>query len=187
MRVIDENGDLVGILSKSDALAEAQKRGVDLVEVSPKATPVLCKLIDYGKYLYSLQKKEKHVKKSAQKHELKGLRLTFRMDIGDLQRQQKKAQSFLESGHSIKFQMMLRGREKAHQSLAVEKMHEFLEFFGEMIQIDQEPKFAGFQVITIIKPATGKKSSAKKSEKTLAPNQKISTNTSEKENHSPEK
>ena len=145
MRVIDENGDLVGILSKSDALAEAQKRGVDLVEVSPKATPVLCKLIDYGKYLYSLQKKEKHVKKSAQKHELKGLRLTFRMDIGDLQRQQKKAQSFLEAGHSIKFQMMLRGREKAHQSLAVEKMHEFWNFSAKQFKLIKNRNLQDFK------------------------------------------
>ncbi|HEY5714174.1 MAG TPA: translation initiation factor IF-3, partial [Candidatus Gracilibacteria bacterium] len=118
LRVVDSEGALVGVISRDEALAKAKELGVDLVEISPKADPPVAKLIDYGKMLYMLKKKEHQAKKAGKALEQKGVRLTFRMGEGDMERQRQHAQEFLEKGHPLKIQLVMRGRENAHKDLA---------------------------------------------------------------------
>ncbi len=153
MRVVGEHGDeSLGVMSTSEAISLANERGVDLVEISPKAEPPVCKLIDYGKMLYSLKKKEHQMKKATKARELKGIRLTFKIDVGDLERQRKTAEKFLQEGHPVRVVMKLRGREKAHTDLAIEKLNKFLESLSESGSVDQPPRGSGFQIIAMLKP-----------------------------------
>jgi len=152
LRVVDAEGELIGVISREDALAKSKEAGVDLVEISPKAVPPVAKIIDYGKMLYILKKKEQQAKKAGKANELKGVRLTFRMDVGDLERQRRHAEGFIKDQHPVRVQMLLRGREKAHKPLAFEKMNTFLKSFEEIAKVDQPPKFSGFQIVAILKP-----------------------------------
>jgi len=156
VRLVDEKGELLGVMPTAQAQQKAQELGVDLVEISPKAKPPVCKLIDYGKMLYELKKKEQHAKKSSKAKEQKGTRLTFKMDVGDLDRQRKMAEKFLTEGHPVRVQMRLRGRERAHMDLAFEKLNAFLASLSEVGKVEQAPKPSGFQIIAILKPITKK-------------------------------
>jgi len=151
--LLDEEGEMLGVMSREKALDIARQKEVDLVEVSPKADPPVCRTVDYGKLLYTLQKKEQQAKKATKSNEIKGVRLTFRIGSGDLERQRGNAEEFLKDGHPVRVQMVLRGREKAHRNLAFEKMRAFLKTLEEAGTVDQEPKMGGFQIIAILKPA----------------------------------
>lgn len=157
MRVVDEQGELLGVMPIEEALAASKERELDLVEISPKARPPVCKIIDYGKYQYEQQKKEKQQRNASKGHEMKGIRLSFRIGPGDLERQQKKAETFLTTGHPIRVQLIMKGREKAHKSLAFAKIKEFVSGLEEFGTLDQTPKLGGFQIVAIMKPAGGKK------------------------------
>lgn len=152
VRLVDAEGKPHGIVKIEEALSMAKEREVDLVEISPKATPPVCKMIDYGKMLYQLQKKEKANKLASKQHEMKGIRLTFRIGEGDLERQRKHAEEFLKAQHPVRVQMVMRGREKAHKDIAIEKMNDFIKSLEEFCTVDQPPKLGGFQIITILKP-----------------------------------
>jgi len=143
---------MIGVMPTSEALEKAKEAGVDLVEISPKAKPPVCKIIDFGKFLYNEQKKEKAQKKATKSHEIKGIRLSFRIGPGDMERQRKNAETFLSEQHPVRIQMVMRGREKAHKHLAIEKMKGFLETLKEFGIVEQEPKFSGFQIIAVLKP-----------------------------------
>ena len=138
----------------SEAMKKANELGVDLVEISPKANPPVCKIIDYGKMLYALKKKEQQTKKATKSKEQKGTRLTFKMDVGDLDRQRKMAEKFLNDGHPVRVQMRLRGRERAHMDLAFKKLNDFLSSLNEFGTVEQAPKPSGYQIIAILKPIT---------------------------------
>ncbi len=157
MRVVDEQGELLGVLPLADALKEAKERELDLVEISPKAKPPVCKIIDYGKYQYEQKKKERVQRNASKGHEMKGIRLSFRIGPGDLERQQKKAKEFLETGHPIRIQLIMKGRERAHKNLAFDKMKEFIKSMEAFGTVDQTPKLGGFQIVAIMKPVGGKK------------------------------
>lgn len=153
VRVVDAEGEMQGVMSSDDARARASELGVDLVEISPNAKPPVCKLIDYGKFLYEEKKKQQENKKSEKTREIKGIRLTFKIDVGDLDRQRKLAEKFLGEGHTVRIQMRLRGRERAHTSLAVQKLNDFLASLSEFSSIEQSARPNGFQIIAILKPS----------------------------------
>ena len=137
MRLIDETGEQLGVLTLEKALQIAKERGFDLIQVTEKLDPPVCKIMDYGKYLYHLKKKEK----SAKHHvggELKGIRLTFGISEHDLETRVKQAEKFLKKGNRIRIEMKLRGREKALQGFAREKIKKFLETLGESTPIKTE-------------------------------------------------
>ena len=142
----------MGVVPIAEALQKATELGVDLVEISPKAKPPVCKVVDYGKMLYTLKKKEQHAKKTSKAKEQKGARLTFKMDVGDLDRQRKMSEKFLVEGHPVRVQMRLRGRERAHMGLAFAKLNEFLASLKEVGTVEQAPKPSGFQIIAVLKP-----------------------------------
>ncbi len=153
VRVVDAEGEMQGVMSSDDARARANELGVDLVEISPNAKPPVCKLIDYGKFLYEEKKKQQENKKSEKIREIKGIRLTFKIDVGDLNRQRSLAEKFLAEGHTVRIQMRLRGRERAHTPLAVQKLNDFLASLSEFSSIEQSARPNGFQIIAILKPS----------------------------------
>lgn len=131
-----------------EALQIAKERNLDLVQVTEKVEPPVCKIMEYGKYLYWLQKKEKSVKKSS---EIKGIRLGFNISLHDLETRTRQAEKFLKKGNLVKIEMILRGREKRHTSFAKEKIKQFLEILGKRVPIKFEGKlkreFRGFTMI----------------------------------------
>ncbi len=134
VRVIDEKGNNLGILNLIEALRLARERNLNLVKVTEKVEPPVCRLMDYGKYLYSLQKKTK-IKKAGG---LKTIRLGFNISTHDLEIRAKQTENFLKKGDKVRVEMVLRGREKALGNFAKGKFKQFLEFLEKLIPIKSE-------------------------------------------------
>ncbi len=128
VRVIDEDGQQLGVMKTSDALALAQERELDLVEVSPQAQPPVVKLINFDKYRYHQKKLEQQQKKKIKKIDVKGIRLSLRISEHDMSIKAKKASEFLEEGHKVKVDLLMRGREQAHPEMGFEVVKKFLNF-----------------------------------------------------------
>ncbi|MEM7759232.1 MAG: translation initiation factor IF-3 [Cyanobacteria bacterium P01_A01_bin.40] len=142
VRVIDNNGEQVGIESLQQALALATQRKLDLVEIAPQASPPVCKLIDYGKYKYQLQKKESEAKKKQKDNAVKELKVRYLTDIGDLKTKLRHARSFLADGNKVKFSMRFKGREKAFVHLGKEKLKEIASQLSDVAEV-YEQNFRG--------------------------------------------
>lgn len=150
VRLIDETGKQVGLLPLEEALSLAKEKGLDLIQVTEKLDPPVCKLGNYGKYLYQLEKKER--KAGQQKGgRLKEIRLTFGISPHDMETRAKQAKLFLSRGDTVRIVMRLRGREKAMGTFAREKVEKFLEIVRNQtaITIDREPRMepAGLSLI----------------------------------------
>ena len=137
IRLIDETGKQLGVISLQKALQIAQERGLDLVQVTDKVEPPVCKIIDYGKYLYALQKKEKTAK-IKRTGEIKGIRLGFNISPHDLETKARLAEKFLKKGNKVRIEMRLRGREKALSEFAKEKINQFLKIVEKSIPLKIE-------------------------------------------------
>jgi len=135
VRLIDDAGNQVGIISLQEALQIARERNLDLIQVTERVDPPVCKIMDYGKYLYRLQKKEKGVRKST---EVKGIRLRFNISPHDLETRVSQAEKFLKKGNKVKVEMILRRREKRLSQFAKEKLKTFIASLGEKTQIKIE-------------------------------------------------
>lgn len=135
VRLIDENGAFVGVLKTADALAFAREREYDLVEVSPKEQPPVCKLIDYGTFKYQKAKEQRAQKAHAKKVEVKGIRLSVKMGSHDTEVRRKQAIDFLAGGDKLKIEIILRGREKAHGELAAERINDFVRAIEQTYQL----------------------------------------------------
>ena len=139
----------MGIMPLEDALRQAQERNLDLIQVTEKVEPPVCKIIDYGKYLYRQQKKEKGAKQKG--GEMKGIRLSFNISQHDMAIRAKQAEKFLKEGDKIRIEMRLVGRQKALGDFAKEKVNKFLEVLQGVIpfkverEIKREPR--GFSMI----------------------------------------
>lgn len=129
----------------------ARERGFDLVEVAPNANPPVCKLLNFGKFLYRMAKQERQHKAKQKKSEIKAVRIGFKTGRHDLEVKVKKAVQFLDEGHQLKAEVVLRGREKRYKDLAREKLKEFVKLIPVEIKIIQEPKKfpSGFSMIVI--------------------------------------
>ena len=143
VRVVDENGDSLGVLSLSQGLKLAQERGLDLIQVTDKAVPPVCRIMEYGKFLYLQQKKDRSKKQKGS--EVKGIRLTFNISAHDIEVRVKAAEKFLQQGHRLKIELPLRGRQKALQEHATSRMQEFLKKMREVttVRVDQPIKREG--------------------------------------------
>ncbi len=141
VRVIDETGKQLGVIDFKKALRFAQERNLDLVQVTEKVIPPVCKILDYKKYLYQQEKKERTAKKQT-KGKLKGVRLHFNTSLHDLETKAHQAEKFLKKGNIIKIEMILRGREKSLQDFAKQKINKFLEILrlSTPIKIERELK-----------------------------------------------
>ncbi|MFZ6015345.1 MAG: translation initiation factor IF-3 [Patescibacteria group bacterium] len=152
VRVIDDEGQALGVMPTRQALSLAEEKGFDLVEVSPKANPPVCKLLDYGAFKYQKEKEMKQQKAHAKKVEVKGIRLSVKIGSGDLETRLKQAIKFLEEGQKLKIEIILRGREKAHGDLAMAKIQDFINKISKEYELftEQPPKRQGGNISAII-------------------------------------
>lgn len=161
VRVIDENGKQIGIMNTEKALALAQERGVDLVEVSPAATPPVCRLMDYGKFRYLQKKKQQEAKKRQQVIEVKEIKLRPLIDRHDLENKLRSAREFLSEGNKVKFNVFFRGREIAHPEIAEELLRRIIENLGDKARVESPPALDGRRMVMVIAPSAGKKAEPK--------------------------
>lgn len=130
----------------------AREQELDLVEVAPMAKPPVCKIMDFGKFLYRQKKQEHKQKKSQKQGEVKGIRLSMRTDTHDLEIKAEKAKEFLKSRNVVKIAMILRGRELSHMDLARQKMNKFAEMLADTGKMDEMPKKQGHNLIMMFTP-----------------------------------
>ncbi len=149
MRLIDEEGQQVGVIPTDQALEMARQRELDLVEIVPNVRPPIVKIMDYGKFQYQKAKEEQQQRAKQKKTEVKGIRLGLKTDDHDLEVRRKMAEKFLSQKNKVKIEIRLRGREKAHQPLARQTLSNFILSISAPNKIEQEiKKFpGGFNVI----------------------------------------
>lgn len=152
VRLIDENGQNVGVVSKLDALARAEEAGLDLVEVSPDAEPPVCKILDYGKYKYEEQKKKSEARKKQKTIEVKEIKLRPGIDDHDYAVKMRAMRNFIEEGDKVKITMRFRGRELAHQDLGMNVLMRVKNDLDEIAKVEQFPKMEGRQMTMVMSP-----------------------------------
>lgn len=151
LRVIDEDGKQLGILSKQEALAAAEDRGLDLVEISPDADPPVCKIVDWGKYNYQRTKQLQKNRKTAKSLEMKQMRFGLKIGAHDLLIKMNRVAKFLEAGHKVKITVFYRGREQAHKEIGFRLAERVIADFGDTIVVDQQPQLAGRQLNFVVR------------------------------------
>lgn len=149
VRVIAEDGQMLGIMPTMTAMQLAQDQGLDLIEIVPNAEPPVCKIQEYGKYKYEHQKKQAQNRKKQKVVELKELRLRPMIDDHDFDVKMKAAKRFLEEGDKVKFTLRFRGREAENQTLARSIFERIKASLGELMKIDSEPRLEGRQMIMV--------------------------------------
>lgn len=152
IRLIDEEDNQIGVIDTEDAKRRATEAELDLVEVSPAASPPVCKIMDYGKWKYAQQKKEQKAKAHAKKSELKGMRLRPNIDDHDLKFKTDKAREFLEDGDKCQFVMLFRGRQMAHQGMARQTMLDIVTLLEDVSKVEQPPKMMGRRMTMMLTP-----------------------------------
>ena len=152
VRVINSDGENLGTLSTQEAINIAKQKGLDLIEISPKANPPVCKIIDIGKYKYDLQKKANKAKKKQKTVNLKEIKLRPVTEIHDYNFKIKNAQKFLSKGDKVKFTVLFKGREMQHTHLGHELMQRIINDTNDLGKVEVQPKFEGRQIIMIVQP-----------------------------------
>ena len=156
IRLIGSTGEQLGIMSAAQAQKIADEQGLDLVKISPQATPPVCKLMDYGKFRFEQGKREKEAKKNQHVVEIKEIRMSPGIDIGDFNTKLKNAQKFLADGNRVKVSVRFRGREMAHTDIGKDLLVRFAEQCAEVATLDKEPKMEGRSMSIFLSPKTGK-------------------------------
>ena len=160
--MIDEEGKQLGIMPPFEALKMARSQGLDLVEVAPTANPPVCRIINYGKYLYQLSKRQHEARKHQKSIELKEVKMRPRTSAHDFETKRNKIIEFLQEGNKVKVTIMFRGRENAHRDLGFKMMDRLVQEVGEVGQVETRPRLEGPNLTTIIaaKKAPGKSAPA---------------------------
>lgn len=161
MRVIDENGNQLGIITIQEAKRTAENRGYDLIEISPNANPPVCKLLDYGKYRYEQMKKEKLQRKHQQQTQVKEIRLHPNTDDHDFEYKARHVRRFLEEGNKVKATVIFKGREITYQDQGKDILQRLLEKVEDITKVEQEPKMEGRSMIMMLAPEKKKGGSKK--------------------------
>ncbi len=152
VRVIGADGEMVGVLSRDAALALAEESGMDLVEIQPNADPPVCKIMDFGKFKFEMQKKAAEAKKKQKQVEIKELKFRPVTDEGDYQIKMRNIRRFLEEGDKVKVNIRFRGREMSHQELGREMAERIERELGDEIVIESRPRLEGRQMVMMIAP-----------------------------------
>jgi translation initiation factor IF-3 len=150
VRVIDDDGTQLGVLPTSEALEMARAKELNLVEVAPNAVPPVCKILDYGKYKYEEEKKERAARKNQHTSELKELRLRPRTDEHDLQVRARAARRFLEEGHKVRLVVRFRGRESSHPEVARAQINHIAERLSDIAVVERAPEMEGRGMYAIL-------------------------------------
>jgi len=150
--LIAEDGSQIGVIPVEEALKTAEESGLDLVEISPKSNPPVCKIMDYGKYKYQLEISEKLKKKKQSQIIIKEIKLRPKIDINDLNTKKRQIEKFLSSGYKVKITVMFRGREIVHKELGMNMLNKLVEELKDKSAMELEPKLDGYNIITILSP-----------------------------------
>ena len=170
VRVIDDDGEQLGVLPTSEALAMAEERGLDLVEVSPKARPPVCKIMDYGKYMYQLRKRAKEAKKRQHVTIVKEVKMRPKIEPHDYDFKVRHARQFLEAGDKVKVTVNFRGRELAHKELGRRLMERAIEDLDDIANVEVPIRSEGRSMVMVLaaKPAPKKKEAQKREQEKTA-------------------
>jgi translation initiation factor IF-3 len=152
VRLVAQDGEMMGVVALADALDRAEEVGLDLVEISPNATPPVCKILDYGKFKYEAQKKANAARKKQKVIEVKEIKMRPSIDQHDYGIKMRKVRGFLDEGDKVKVTMRFRGREMAHQHLAINILEKVREEMGDLAKVEQFPKLEGRQMIMVMAP-----------------------------------
>jgi translation initiation factor IF-3 len=152
VRLIDENGQNVGVVSRADALERAVAAGLDLVEVSPDAEPPVCKILDFGKYKYQEQKKAAEARKNQKIVEIKEIKMRPSIDDHDYDVKIRSIKRFFEEGDKVKVTLRFRGREMAHQELGYQLLQRVKAELQELSKVEAEPRLEGRQMVMVLAP-----------------------------------
>lgn len=152
IRVIDSDGSQLGIMSASEALSKASEKNLDLVKIAPQAVPPVCKIMDYGKYRFEQQKREKEARKNQHVVDIKEIRLTLNIDTHDFQTKLNHALKFLRSGDKVKASIRFKGRELGHPEHGTEIMRRFAEACSEVANVEKPAKLEGRQMLMFLAP-----------------------------------
>ena len=153
VRLVAEDGEMVGIVPLVEALRRAELARLDLVEISPQAEPPVCKILDFGKYKYELQKKANEARKKQKVIQIKEIKLRPGIDKHDLGIKLKQVEKFLGEGDKVKITLRFRGREMAHQEIGMALLARVQEQLADKIKVEHAPKAEGRQVVMVIAPA----------------------------------
>ena len=156
VRVIGEDGTQLGIMSVSDAIKTAYDRDLDLVNISPNATPPVCKIMNYGKYRFEQSKKEKEVRKNQKIIEIKEIRLGLGIDVHDFETKGNQAIKFLKSGNKVKVSIRFRGRELGHPEIGLDTMSRFASYCEEFSNVEKAAKMEGRNMLMFLAPKSAK-------------------------------
>ena len=157
IRVVTADGEPLGIMSSKEALKLAYEKELDLVMIAPQATPPVCKIMDYGKFCFEKQKREKEAKKKQQTVELKEIQLSCRIDTHDYETKLNHAKRFLTAGNKVRVVIKFRGREMSHMAIGRDLLEKFLEDVKEVGSCDKKPVLDGRFMSMVISPLTSKK------------------------------
>ncbi len=152
VRLVDENGENVGVVSLDDALDRADEAGLDLVEVAPEAKPPVCKILDYGKFKYEAQKKANEARKKQKVIDVKEIKMRPNIDHHDYDVKMRAMNKFLGEGDKIKVTLRFRGREMAHQNLGLKVLERVRDDLESVSKVEQFPKMEGRQMTMVIAP-----------------------------------
>lgn len=150
-----QDGENLGIMSIQDALAEAEKRELDLIEVAPDGKPPVCRIIDYGKFRYEQRKKLKDAQKKSKQMEIKGIRVRPNTDDHDLDFKSRAAEKFLRKGDKVKFTVIFRGPELRHKEIGQHQLERFIQNLAEVATVDQPPRMEGRRMTMVLEPKKG--------------------------------
>ncbi|GIX35345.1 MAG: translation initiation factor IF-3 [Lysobacteraceae bacterium] len=152
MRVIGSDGEMVGILSRDEALRLAEEEGLDLVEIQPNADPPVCRVMDFGKFRFEMQKKASAARKKTRQVEIKEVKFRPTTDDGDYAIKLRNMRRFLEDGDKVKVTIRFKGREMAHTELGVQMIQRLEEDLKDEVVIESRPRLEGRQMVMMIAP-----------------------------------
>lgn len=152
VRVIDENGENLGVMYTNEAIEQANEIGLNLVEVSPNADPPVCKFLDVGKYRYEAQKKANAARKTQKTQQIKEIKMRPNIDIHDYDVKMRSVRKFIEEGDKVKMTLRFRGREMAHQELGMDVLKRVQEDISEIAKVEAYPRLEGRQMLMVLAP-----------------------------------
>ena len=152
VRLIDDEGEQVGVVSTEEAQRRADEVGLDLVEVSPNAEPPVCKLLDYGKFKYDAQKKAAEARKRQKTFDVKVVKMRPGIDRHDYDVKMRNILKFLEGGDKVKVTLRFRGREMVHQDIGIRVLDRVRDDLGDLVKVEQWPRFEGREVSMVMSP-----------------------------------
>lgn len=152
VRVIGDDGEQIGILATREALAMAQSKGLDLVEVAPNSRPPVCKIMDYGKFKYEQNRRDRKARKNQHQQQLKEVKMRPKIDDHDYGFKMRHAKEFLAERDKVKFTITFRGREMAHQDLGYNVINQIIQDLAEIANVEQPPRSEGRTVTMVVSP-----------------------------------